>query len=49
MQVKDPESVPPRVQLLESPVSVSVTVRVSTAVVPSVIEGVVSLEEYEGV
>ena len=45
MQSNDPESAPPSVQALESPVSVSVTVRVSTAVVPSEMLGVVSEEE----
>ena len=49
MQVNELASVPPSVQAFVSPVSVSVTDRVSTAVVPSFTEGVVSLDEYVGV
>ena len=40
MHVKSEASSPPSVQELESPVSVSVTVNESTAVVPSARDGV---------
>ena len=44
VQVNRLESWPARAQVLESPVSVSVIATVSTAVLPSSISGVVSLE-----
>ena len=45
VHVKSPESSPPRVQALTSPVSVSVTDRVSIVVSPSATLGVKSDEE----
>ncbi|SVB22647.1 uncharacterized protein METZ01_LOCUS175501, partial [marine metagenome] len=46
VQVKSSESSPARVQVFESPVSVSViAMLVSTAVVPSLMFGVVSEDE----
>ena len=49
VQVNDAKSDPARVQAFASAESVSVTVSVSTAVVPSEMLGVVSDEEYVGV
>ena len=45
VQVKSAESAPASVQALESPVSVSVMVNASAAVVPSRTDGVVSVAE----
>ena len=49
VQEKDEASAPPSVHAFTSPVSVSVTVRVSTAVVCSAMFGVVSEDVYVGV
>ena len=49
MQVNRLESWPVRAQVFESLVSVSVMATVSTAVVPSATDGVVSAEAYVGV
>ena len=50
MQVNNPESAPPRLQVLESPESASAIATLeSTAVAPSVTVGVVEVAVYTGV